>query len=144
MRAGCCAPAAVSRSMAVVTAWVNYVDISTLLIFLVVFLCGVWLRSTPIKWPPGPKSWPIIGNAYVFWNNEHLYLTLTDLAKTYGEIVHLRVGPQNHVVVLTGNDVIREAFVDNGEYFSNRPTFIPLVKYTSGGKGIELVFWGIR
>ena len=130
--------------MTVIAAWVNYGDISTLLIFLVVFLCGVWLLSNPIKWPPGPKPWPIIGNADVFWNNEHLYLTLTDLAKTYGEIVHLRVGPQNHVVVLTGNDVIREAFVDNGEYFSNRPTFIPLVKYTSGGKGIELVSFGIR
>ena len=64
-----------------------------------------------------------------------MYLTLTELAKTYGEIFHLRTGPKGHMVVLTGHDVIREAFVDKAEYFSNRPSSIPLVKYLSHGKG---------
>ncbi|KAI0212540.1 Cytochrome P450 2F2 [Lamellibrachia satsuma] len=130
---------AIPCNMTVFAAWVDYVDTSTLLIFLVVFLCGLWLLSTaggPANWPPGPKSWPVIGNADVFWNNKQLYLTLTELAKTYGEIFHLRTGPRGHLVVLTGQDVIREAFVDKAEYFSNRPSSIPLMKYLSHGKGI--------
>ncbi|KAI0241630.1 Cytochrome P450 2J2 [Lamellibrachia satsuma] len=125
--------------MTVFAAWVDYVDTSTLLIFLVVFLCGLWLLSTaggPTNWPPGPKPWPVIGNVAVFWNNQQLYMTLTELAKTYGEMLHLRVGLGIHVVVLSGHEVIREAFADKGVYFSNRPTYAPILKYTYNGKGI--------
>ena len=43
--------------------------------------------------------------------------------------------------MLTGHEVIREAFVDYGEYFSDRPTFMPLLKYTSKGKGNLLPFY---
>ena len=123
--------------MAVSTAWIDCVDPSTLLVFILVFICGLWLLSRssgPVNWPPGPKPWPIIGNADLFWNNKQVYLTFTELAKTYGEIVHLRVGRKRHMVILTGNDIIREAFVDKGEVFSNRPT-LPLTKYTSNNKG---------
>ena len=62
-------------------------------------------------------------------------MTLTELAKTYGEMLHLRVGLGIHVVVLSGHDVIREAFADKGVYFSNRPTYAPILKYTCNGKG---------
>ena len=131
-------PTAVPCNMTVFAAWVDYVDTSPLLIFLVVFLCGLWLLITaggPANLPPGPKSWPVIGNADVFWNNRQLYLTFTELAKTYGEMFHLRIGRSTHIVVLTGNDVIREAFVDKAEYFSNIPNFFPIVRYMSNGKG---------
>ena len=124
--------------MAAFTALVEYVDTSTVLIFLVVFLCALWLLSSSdgsTNWPPGPKAWPLIGNADVFWNNDQLYLSFEELAKKYGEIFHLRFGPRGHMVVLTGQEVIREAFVEKGEYFSNRWTLIPLVTDTANGKG---------
>ena len=132
-----CTLTAVSFKMAAFTAWVEYVDTSTVLIFLAMFLCALWLLSSsygPTNWPPGPKGWPIIGNADLFWNNDQLYLSFEELAKKYGEMFHLRIG-KRHMVVLTGQEVIREAFVEKGEYFSNRPTFTPLVKYTHNGKG---------
>ena len=62
-----------------------------------------------------------------------MYLTMTELAKKYGEIAHLRFGLHGHIVVLTGHKIIREAFVDKGEYFANRPTFYS--EYTHKGKG---------
>ena len=123
--------------MAVFAAWMDYIDSSTLLVFLLVFLCGVWLLSSssrPVNWPPGPKPWPIIGNADLLFNNDQMYLTFTELAKTHGEIVHLRAGRSKHIVILTGNEIIREAFIDNGEVFSNRPTF-PLMQYMQNNKG---------
>ena len=127
--------------MSVFAASIDYVGASTLLIFLAVLLCGLWLLgkhtpSRPVKWPPGPKPWPIIGNADVFWNHQQLHLTLTELAKKYGEIIHLRVGLLGHLVVLTGHGIIREAFVDRAEFFSDRPTSLPLEDYTSRYKGI--------
>ena len=135
----------VSHTMTALATWLEYGNTSTMLIFMFVFLCGLWLQTTPdgsANWPPGPKTWPligiIIGNANVFWKNDQMYLTFTDLARTYGEILHLRVGPRRHLVVLTGQEVIREAFVDKGEYFAGRPTFNPLAKYTSNGKGKTL------
>ena len=127
--------------MAAFTAWVEYVDTSTVLIFLVVFLCALWLLSSsydgPTNWPPGPKPWPLIGNADLFWNNDQIYLTFMKLANTYGDVVHLRVGSRGHLILLSGYEVIREAFVDKGEYFSNRPntSHEPLMKYTHKGKG---------
>ncbi|KAK2172071.1 hypothetical protein NP493_995g00020 [Ridgeia piscesae] len=129
--------------MAAFTAWVEYIDTSTVLIFLVMFLCALWLLSSsdgPTNWPPGPKPWPLIGNADLFWNNDQLYLTFMKLAKTYGDVVHLRVGSSGHMIMLSGHDVIREAFVDKGEYFSNRPntSHEPLMKYTNKGKGIVM------
>ncbi|KAK2183890.1 hypothetical protein NP493_293g04077 [Ridgeia piscesae] len=122
-------------------AWIEFIDTSTLLLFLVVFLCGLWLLSppgSPVNWPPGPKSWPLIGNADLFWNNDQMHLTFTELAKKYGQIVHLRIGPRGHMILLTGQDVIREAFVNKGESYGNRPSFHPIVKYTSKGRGIVL------
>ena len=125
--------------MAAFTAWVEYVDTSTVLIFLVVFLCALWLWGSsdgPTNWPPGPKGWPLIGNADIFWNNDQLYLSVVELAKKYGEIFHLRFGPRGHMVVLTGQEVIREAFVENGEYFSNRRNLMSRVHTnTANGKG---------
>ena len=126
--------------------WIEFIDTSTLLLFLVVFLCGLWLLSppgSPVNWPPGPKSWPLIGNADLFWNNDQMHLTFTELAKKYGEIVHLRIGPGGHMIVLTGQDVIREAIVNQGETFGNRPSFNTMVKYTSKGRG-KFALWTFR
>ena len=120
--------------MTVFAACLDYVDSSTLWVCLLVSLCAVWLLKPsrgPVNWPPGPKPWPIVGNADLFWNNQQLYLTFTELAKTYGEIVHLRAGRNTHIVILTGNEIIREAFIDKGDVFSNRPTF-PLMKIHKG------------
>ena len=119
-------------------AWIEIIDTSTLLLFLVVFLCGLWLLSppgSPVHWPPGPKSWPLIGTADVFWNNDQMHLTFTELAKKYGQIVHMRIGQGGHVILLTGQDEIREAFVNKGESFGNRVSFHPIIKYRSKGIG---------
>ena len=127
-------------------AWIEFIDTSTLLVFLVVFLCGLWLLSppgSPVNWPPGPKLWPLIGSADVLWNNDQINLTFAELAKKYCEIVHLRLGPRRHMIVLTGQDVIREAIVNKGESFGNRPTSNTIGKYTSNGRG-KFALWTFR
>jgi len=118
-------------------AWVDCVDTSTLLVVLSVVLCGLWLLSlvgSAANLPPGPKSRLLIGNAGQFLKKQNHYEMLTELAKKYGEIVYLRFGPFRHMIVLTGHKVIREAYVDNGDVFSGRPSY--LAKYLHQHKGM--------
>ncbi|KAI0210929.1 Cytochrome P450 2J2 [Lamellibrachia satsuma] len=121
---------------------VDYLGTPTLLVFTTVFLAGIYvlvlLRGDRVRWPPGPRPLPFIGNGLLLINNRYMYKTFTDLAEKYGEIFHLRVGPKWHAVVLSGHDIIREAFIEKGEYFNNRPNFMKITKYFGDGKGISM------
>ena len=122
---------------------VDYLGAPTLLVFTTVFLAGIYvlglLRGDRVRWPPGPRPLPFIGNGLLLTNNRYMYKTFTDLAEKYGEIFHLRVGPKWHAVVLTGHDIIREAFIEKGEYFNNRPNFMKIIKYFGDGKGRHIL-----
>jgi len=115
---------------------VGYFNVPTLLAFIVVCLGAVYLLCRDrTRWPPGPRPLPFIGNGLLLTDNKYMYKTFTELAAKYGEIFHLKIGPSWHSVVLNGHDIIREAFVDKGEYFSNRPNFMKIFKYFGDGKG---------
>ena len=125
-----------ARMYNVLGSLVGYFNIPTLLALISVFLGAVYLLCRDrTRWPPGPRPLPFIGNALRLTNNRHMYKTFTELAAKYGEIFHMKMGPSYHWVVLNGHDIIREAFVDKGEYFNNRPNFMKIVKYFGDGKG---------
>uniref|UniRef100_A0A452GNT1 unspecific monooxygenase n=1 Tax=Gopherus agassizii TaxID=38772 RepID=A0A452GNT1_9SAUR len=62
------------------------------------------------KLPPGPVAFPIIGNA--------LQLNMKNLEK-YGPIFTIYLGSER-VVVLYGQEVVKEALIDQGDEFSDR------------------------
>uniref|UniRef100_A0A8C1TUF0 Cytochrome P450 1A n=1 Tax=Cyprinus carpio TaxID=7962 RepID=A0A8C1TUF0_CYPCA len=92
----------------------------------IITICVVYLlmRLTHIKIPeglqklPGPKPLPIIGNVLEVGNNPHL--SLTAMSKCYGPVFQIQIG-MRPVVVLSGNDVIRQALLKQGEEFAGRP-----------------------
>ncbi|XP_013412458.1 cytochrome P450 2B4 [Lingula anatina] len=97
-------------------------DISTLLVFVIVFCLGIWLLRSytepRVNWPPGPRPLPIIGNLNKLGKPrqvDDLYL----LFDQYGDIVHLKLG-QVHAVALGTYDVIFEALVTKSHAFSDR------------------------
>lgn len=53
-------------------------------------------KTSPQPLPPGPFSWPILGNLLQLGNKPHI--TLTQLSKTYGPIFSIRLGPRLVVV----------------------------------------------
>ena len=106
-----------------------------MLIFLFLFVCflaaiktisclfdGRWTntRSGDLRRPPGPFSWPIIGNLMMFMDSPHL--KCMKMAQQYGDVFQIRIGSWP-VVVLNGYDTIRQALVGKSTKFIRRPPF---------------------
>lgn len=90
-----------------------------------------WRRHRPAGCPPGPRSWPIIGNAAQLGNAPHLYFTR--MAQRFGNVFQIKLGSRT-VVVLNG-DAIKEALVKKGLEFAGRPDFTSF-KYISNGNSL--------
>ncbi|XP_078701774.1 cytochrome P450 2J1-like [Branchiostoma floridae x Branchiostoma belcheri] len=106
-----------------VSALFSYLDIQTCLILGSVFLLACWyLRTrTPPNLPPGPWALPGLGNVLQMFAKAP-YLMWTELGRTYGPVIYLRLGSQR-IVVLNSYAAVHEALVRKGEDFSSRPAW---------------------
>ncbi|KAM9351531.1 cytochrome P450 2D15-like [Symphorus nematophorus] len=87
---------------------------ATVLLFLLLF----WTQR-PKNFPPGPRSIPILGNLLEL-NLENPIPDLKRLAKCYGNVYSLFIGP-SPVVVINGVEALKEALVNKAADFSGRP-----------------------
>lgn len=78
------------------------------------------LSLPPRNYPPGPPSLPLIGNVHHFASDK-LHIKFTEWRKTYGDIIGLKAGPAN-LVVLNSAEVVRELLEKRGNIYSGRPT----------------------
>uniref|UniRef100_F6WLL2 Uncharacterized XB5952314 n=1 Tax=Xenopus tropicalis TaxID=8364 RepID=F6WLL2_XENTR len=90
-------------------------------------------RSKYQHFPPGPKPLPIIGNIHIL-NRKRPYLTFLELWKKYGSIFSVQIGSQK-MVVLCGYETVKDALVNHGEEFSERPE-IPIFHVIAKGYGV--------
>ncbi|ELK14773.1 cytochrome P450 1B1 [Pteropus alecto] len=97
---------------------------------------GQWLlrrrRRQPGSAPPGPFAWPLIGNAAALGPAPHL--AFARLARRYGDVFQIRLG-SCPVVVLNGERAIRQALVQQGIAFADRPPFASF-RVVSGGRSL--------
>ncbi|XP_067839176.1 cytochrome P450 1D1 isoform X2 [Heptranchias perlo] len=87
-----------------------------------------------VSFPPGPKSWPIIGN--MFQLGEYPHLTLTKMSEKYGDVFCIKLG-MIPVVVVSGAETIKRALIKKGEVFAGRPD---LYTFSVIAKGPSLTF----
>ncbi|TFK37751.1 cytochrome P450 [Crucibulum laeve] len=104
--------------MASLTNPVLAVVVATLAIAIVQRLLKKTIRAAPL--PPGPKGLPIIGNLRDMPEPGQEWFTFTDLAKQYGEIVHLEVFGQS-IVILNSTKATTELFDRRSSNYSDRP-----------------------
>nr|AIU94228.1 cytochrome P450 1A4 [Lonchura striata] len=71
-----------------------------------------------LRRPPGPRGFPVLGNALELRGDTHL--ALTRLGRRYGDVMEVRIGSRP-VLVLSGLDTIRQALVRQGDDFMGRP-----------------------
>lgn len=97
---------------------------------------GQWLlrqrRRQPGSAPPGPFAWPLIGNAASLGSAPHL--CFARLARRYGDVFQIRLG-NCPVVVLNSERAIRQALVQHGAAFADRPRFASY-RLVSGGRSL--------
>ncbi|XP_066558120.1 cytochrome P450 1A1 [Amia ocellicauda] len=105
-----------------------------------VTLCVVYLflrllrKEIPagLRRPPGPKPLPIIGNVMELLENPHL--TLTKMSESYGDVMQIQIG-MRPVVVLSGQETVRQALIKQGDDFSGRPDLYSF-KFINDGKSL--------
>lgn len=76
--------------------------------------------------PPGPWGFPILGHLPLLGSNPAK--TLMNMSRTYGDVFKIRMGSWP-TIVLNSREAIREALMDKGEVFSDRPEFYTEISY---------------
>ncbi|KAJ7579229.1 cytochrome P450 [Mycena floridula] len=115
-----CGPFFLSRSAIMVLSTPNLLAI---LVSIVCTLLGVLYRrnsasSVRNQLPPGPRKIPFFGNLFQF-SALRPYPKWREWAQEYGAVYHLRLGPQD-VIVLNTAEAADELFVNRGKIFSSR------------------------
>ncbi|XP_030427081.1 cytochrome P450 2H2-like isoform X3 [Gopherus evgoodei] len=87
------------------------------------------------KLPPGPVAFPIIGNALQL-NMKNLSQSMCELREKYGPIFTIYLGSER-VVVLYGQETLKEALIDQGDEFSDRG-HMPVFERLPNKKGMAM------
>ncbi|XP_002731729.2 cytochrome P450 1B1-like [Saccoglossus kowalevskii] len=103
-------------------------------VLLVVILTRI-MRTTSIRGMPGPIGWPVVGS--LFSLGDLPCLTLTNMAKQYGDVFQIQLGNTN-VVILNGAEAIREALFKKAAVFAGRPNFYTMMK--NNGTGSDFAY----
>ncbi|XP_048727790.2 cytochrome P450 2C15-like isoform X2 [Ostrea edulis] len=110
--------------MVSVPGFLGHIDLTTLLVFVLVFLLGFCVIKTPRSSIPGPFALPFIGNALLFLRmGKKRHVGFMDLREKYGDVFRVYVG-KHLMVIISGYDNIYEAFVKHAAQMSNRPEWI--------------------
>ncbi|KAK7037474.1 hypothetical protein VNI00_010966 [Paramarasmius palmivorus] len=95
--------------------------------FVVVTLTRHFVRSTnrSASYPPGPKPWPIIGNALDIPSTK-AWEVYSSWCRSYGQdLVHVQVLGQ-HITIVNSREMARELFEKRSLIYSDRP-YVPMI-----------------
>jgi cytochrome P450 len=94
--------------------------IGLVIFYILASLTRFSLKSLrPKNYPPGPPALPFIGNLHQIGTSKP-FLRFSQWRDTYGDIVGLKAGPGN-LVILNSAQLVRELFEKKGSIYSGRP-----------------------
>ncbi|KAK8918765.1 Premnaspirodiene oxygenase [Platanthera zijinensis] len=97
--------------------------ILSLILLLIKMLLWIQKNSgTPDNLPPGPRKLPIIGSM-LHLIGEHPHRRLSRLAKTYGPLLHLKIGEVD-LITISSPELAREIMKTHDVNFASRPQMV--------------------
>ncbi|GMJ07279.1 cytochrome P450, family 71, subfamily A, polypeptide 25 [Hibiscus trionum] len=98
----------------------SWLLLSLALLASLAFLSTVFIRRRckQLKFPPGPKPWPIIGNLNLIGSLPHQ--SLYKLSQRYGPLMHLKFGSYP-VLVASSAEMAKEFLKTHDQIFATRP-----------------------
>ncbi|XP_041745510.1 cytochrome P450 2J4-like isoform X2 [Coregonus clupeaformis] len=113
----------------------HWIDTKGVLLFLLVLLVTKYIRDLPSKnYPPGPFPLPFVGNMLNISIKDRIG-SFKKFVETYGDVTTLDLGGGNRCVLLSGLRGFKEAFVEQSDTFTDRPSY-PLNDRLSRGLGL--------
>ncbi|XP_068136111.1 cytochrome P450 2B11-like [Hyperolius riggenbachi] len=102
-------------------------------IVIILLLAKLYGKQKHKNFPPGPRPLPIIGN-FLIWDSADPHKTIVELSKKYGPVLTIYFGTAK-VVFLCGYDTIKDALLNHGDEFTNRPK-LPIFAKTTKDNGV--------
>lgn len=102
---------------------------------ILIRLCLNPRNKKKYKLPPGPPSYPLVGNLLTLVNAKGLLSTLLNLKKEYGNIFKLSIG-HSTIIFVTDMPTIREGLVKKGDLTKGRANWIYWVYKIFRKKGV--------
>ena len=127
---------AFERIFDALTISLSSLSLQSCLIFAVLFLLLhrlFWREAESVvaSLPPGPSCLPFIGNVHKLGGSQMHIVTAKLAREQFGGVMTINLAGTKGVM-LTELKVIKEAFVDKSEIFSDR-LFRPIFAYMNGG-----------
>ncbi|KAI0066938.1 cytochrome P450 [Artomyces pyxidatus] len=108
----------------------NHILVYGLAAGLVVLLTARYLTSPWRKLPPGPRGWPLVGNAFSIGKAQ--WLTFTEWKKQYGDVVYFTAFGRP-MIVLNSQKAASDLLDHRAAIYSDRPDFIVAGDILCGG-----------
>ncbi|XP_059631091.1 cytochrome P450 81Q32-like [Cornus florida] len=112
-----------------------------IIVFLLVIFKPFFIQKQEIykSLPPSPPSLPIIGHLHLL--KQPVHRTLQSLSQKYGEILLLRCGARN-ILLVTSPAAVEECFTKNDIVFANRPRLLAGKHFTYNYKTVIVAPYG--
>ncbi|EJD49134.1 cytochrome P450 [Auricularia subglabra TFB-10046 SS5] len=102
----------------------------------------VALRRSTARLPPGPRGFPLLGNA-LSTPAEHPWLRFSEWSKIYGDVVSLSAFGQS-IIILHSSEAVEDLLLKRGAIYSDRPRLVMAWELVGMGKSLAGLGYGKR